>query len=374
MIAAGRFQNLQRGPIRGVNLGNWLVLERWMESASMPGPFAGTDADDEKGLHKLLDSAELARRLELHRSTYVTADTFAWLADVGCNLVRIPVPFFVFGDDTHESCIDYLDHAFEWAASNGLPILVDLHTVPGGQNGFDNGGASGLCTWHLKSEQVSVTLEVLERLALRYAAHPALFGIEAMNEPASPRIFKGSMKRYGEGHPNRVERSAPIPHAVLAQFYRLAYERVRPIVGPSIALVFHDQFMLGAWNRFMPADRYPNVWIDTHQYIATFARAAHIGSLRGHLMLARSVGARIALAQRYHPVLVGEWSLSQNLRGIKALPAEERQMLYRAYAAAQMTAFERGMGSCFWSLRNGRYDDWSLEASLRNGWLSLNDA
>lgn len=373
MATATEFQTGPKRPIRGVNLGNWLVLERWMESSSLPGPFAGTKASDEKGLHKELDPAELATRLNAHRSTYVTSDTFAWLADVGCNLVRIPVPFFVFGDESHESCIDYLDQAFSWAAEYGLPLLVDLHTVPGGQNGFDNGGACGLCTWHLKSQQVQQTLDVLERLALRYAAHPALFGIEAMNEPASPRIFKGSMKRYGADHPNRVEQSVPIPHAVLAQFYRLVYERLRPIVGPSVALVFHDQFTLGAWNRFMPADRYPNVWIDTHQYVGTFTRGTHVGSLRGHLAVARSVGARIALAQRHHPVLVGEWSLTHNFRGLRNLPKHEQAQLYRTYAAAQLAAFERGMGSCFWSLRNGRYDDWSLEASLRNGWLSLRD-
>lgn len=358
-------------PIRGVNLGNWLVLERWMESPTTLGVFAGTTADDEKTLRKELAPAELAQRLERHRCTSVSADTFAWLADVGCNLVRIPVPFFVFGDETHESCIDHLDHAFDWAAESGLPILMDLHTVPGGQNGFDNGGASGLCTWHLRSEQMIQTLEVLERLALRYAGHPALFGIEPMNEPASPRVFRESMRRYGEGHPGRVERSMPIPHAVLTQFYRLVHERLRPLVGPHVALVFHDQFMLGAWNRFMPADRYPNVWIDTHQYVATYARVAHISSLRGHLALARGIGARIALAQRHHPILVGEWSLSQHIRSLGQLPTEQRAQVYRTYAAAQLAAFERGMGSCFWSLRNGRYDDWSLEACLQNGWLDL---
>lgn len=361
-------------PIRGVNLGNWLVLERWMESASLPGPFAGTTADDEKGLRKTLAPEELSRRLEEHRSSFVTAETFSWLANMGCNLVRIPVPFFVFGDETHESCVTYLDRAFDWAAACGLPLLIDLHTVPGGQNGFDNGGASGLCTWHQRHEQVSQTLDVLEQLALRYARHPALFGIEPMNEPASPAIFKGSMERYGAGHPNRVQRSTPIPHAVLAQFYRLVYERLNPILGLDTALVLHDQFMLGAWNRFMPQERYPNVWIDTHQYVGTFVRAAHIRSLRGHLLAASAVGARIALAQRHHPVLVGEWSLAHHLHGIEGLDDDEKTRIYRTYASAQMAAFERGMGSCFWSLRNGRSGTWSLEACIRNGWLSFTDA
>ncbi len=371
MGGLGASRGAGRRPIRGVNLGNWLVLERWMESSKRPGPFAGTKADDEKGLRKELGHEEIERRLKEHRASYVTADTFAWLADVGCNLVRIPVPFFVFGDEMHESCIAYLDSAMDWAAQSGVPVLLDLHTVQGGQNGFDNGGACGLCTWHLESKQVQHTLNVLERLAMRYAAHPALFGMEPMNEPASPRIFKGSMKRYGAEHPTRVQRSAPIPHTVLAQFYHLVYELLRPILGPGVALVFHDQFQLGAWRSFLPAARYANVWIDTHQYVGTFAKAAHIGTLRGHLAATKVVGLQIAYAQRSHPVLVGEWSLTNNLRGIADKPKDERTPVYRAYAAAQMAAFELGMGSCFWSVRNGRYDTWSLEACLRNGWIDF---
>ena len=358
-------------PIRGVNLGNWLVLERWMESVAQPGPFMGTKADDEYGLRRELPEDELAERLERHRATYVTRDDILRLPKSGCNLIRIPVPYHVFGDETHEACIAHLDQAMDWASETGIAALVDLHTVPGGQNGFDNSGTSGLCTWHHEHPQISSTLTVLESLAKRYADHPALFGIEAMNEPASSPIYTLSMKRYGTEHPTRVERSTPIPRVVLTQFYRLVFERLRPIVGPKVALVFHDQFQLEAWGRFLPKDRYPNVWIDTHQYVGTTARALRLTNWRGHLALARGTGLRIARAQRHHPILVGEWSLTQHVHNSRALDADKLAVMYRRYAAAQLAAFERGMGSCFWSLRNGTYEDWSLEACLRNGWMSL---
>ena len=39
--------------IQGVNLGNWLVLEKWMS----PQTFAGSDADDEYYLPRTLDTA-----------------------------------------------------------------------------------------------------------------------------------------------------------------------------------------------------------------------------------------------------------------------------------------------------------------------------
>lgn len=356
--------------IRGVNLGHWLVLERWMEKSEGPGIFANAVADDERTLRHELDEQTLQERLAEHRGSYVTRDSLLWLADTGCNLVRVPVPYHAYGDEKHESCIDYVDDVMAWAAECNMPVLLDLHTVPGGQNGFDNSGQSGLCTWHLESTQVMQTLQVLERLAHRYADHPTLFGMEAMNEPASKQVFASAMKRYGPDHPDRVERSTPIPTSVLAQFYKLVYERLRPIVGPRVALVFHDQFRLYAWDRFMPKDRYPNVWIDTHQYINTYARNAHVTTLYGHLLLARALGLRIAYAQRFHPVLVGEWSLANNIKRMKLVDKARRAKMYRIYAAAQMTAFDRGMGGCFWSLDNGQYASWSYRKSVEKGWLN----
>jgi glucan 1,3-beta-glucosidase len=52
--------------IKGVNLGNWLVLEKWMS----PGLFAGTEAEDETQL--CCDLADVAERLTAHRDSYIT--------------------------------------------------------------------------------------------------------------------------------------------------------------------------------------------------------------------------------------------------------------------------------------------------------------
>jgi aryl-phospho-beta-D-glucosidase BglC (GH1 family) len=40
----------------------------------------------------------LEERLKVHRDSSVTERDFAYLANHGINAVRIPVPFFVFGD------------------------------------------------------------------------------------------------------------------------------------------------------------------------------------------------------------------------------------------------------------------------------------
>ena len=59
--------------IKGVNLGNWLVLEKWMS----PKLFDGTDAEDEFHLCADLDRATRRERLKVHRDSYVTERDFA---------------------------------------------------------------------------------------------------------------------------------------------------------------------------------------------------------------------------------------------------------------------------------------------------------
>lgn len=114
--------------IDGVNLGNWLVLEKWMK----PEIFAASGEADEIWLHRTMESAELEALLKWHRDAYITEADFQNIAAHGCNLVRIPVPYFIFGDvPGHPGCIEYLDRAFDWAERAGLKILIDLHTVPG---------------------------------------------------------------------------------------------------------------------------------------------------------------------------------------------------------------------------------------------------
>lgn len=80
--------------IKGANLGNWLVLEKWME----PDLFEDIGVEDETWLVRKMDQAALAERMKKHRDTYVTEADFAALADHGVNLARIPVPYFIFGD------------------------------------------------------------------------------------------------------------------------------------------------------------------------------------------------------------------------------------------------------------------------------------
>lgn len=294
--------------INGVNLGNWLVLEKWMK----PGIFAASGEADEIWLHRSTESAELEALLTRHRDTYITEADFRNIAAHGCNLVRIPVPYFIFGDVSgHPGCIEYLDRAFDWAERTGLKILIDLHTVPGSQNGFDNGGLTGVVRWHHSPRAVAYALNVLACLARRYRDRAALFGIEVLNEPIDWLTYATSSSSRQAKDSFEARRSGPIPMVFLKRFYRESYRRLRPILDENQAIVFHDGFRLGRWRDWFVREGMRGVMLDTHIYLVMaehfplFRMIPERWMMSCYRLFVRWNERRIRRAARYTPVIVG---------------------------------------------------------------------
>ena len=255
--------------VKGVNLGNWLVLEKWMS----PALFEGTTAEDEYYLPTQLPPEVYEARIKVHRSEYISERDFAVIKRVGMNMVRIPVPYFIFGDrPPFIGCVKELDKAFDWAEKYGLQVLIDLHTAPLSQNGFDNGGICGVCKWSQTSEEVLFVLDVLEKLAKRYGQRKNLFGITPINEPITENMWNlmDVPNRYRAADPELAAGSGPNTLEFLKGFYEKAYNCIHPFIHEEAYVVFHDGFELKAWKDFLTRPEYQgNVVLDTHQYLMT---------------------------------------------------------------------------------------------------------
>lgn len=111
--------------VRGTNFGNWLVLEKWMS----PGIFERSGTEDETWLARKETPEALAKLLKDHRDSYIKEEDFACVASLGLCFVRLPVPYFVFGDrPPFIGCIEYVDKAFDWAEKHGIQLLLDRST------------------------------------------------------------------------------------------------------------------------------------------------------------------------------------------------------------------------------------------------------
>lgn len=360
--------------IRGTNFGNWLVLEKWMD----PGLFSGVEAEDEIWLNRRMDGEVLKKRMKEHRDTYITEADFRAVAGHGLNLVRLPVPYFVFGDRPPLiGCVEYVDMAFDWAEKYGLQILLDLHTVSGSQNGYDNGGLTGVCKWCKDPKEVAFALTVLERLAQRYGQRPGLFGIEVLNEPISWMVYVSAPSTGKAVDKEEAKGSGYVPMPFLKQFYRDAYSRLRAILPAEKVVVFHDGFRLGAWKDFFVKSGMKNVMLDTHIYI--FAMQMFLPKAYWISELYMKFNRRaIARAQRYTPVLVGEWCLSNKIAVAKANPDEARET-YRRIADMQLAVWETAAGWCYWNYQLGRdlsipmdeawKDSWDLRRCWEREWM-----
>lgn len=382
--------------IKGVNLGNWLVLEKWMN----PAMFEGTTADDEYYLPRQLSKDVYEERIRMHRSEYITERDFAIIKGYGMNAVRIPVPYFIFGDcPPFIGCAEQLDKAFHWAGRYGLQILIDLHTVPGSQNGFDNGGISGVCKWAQNEENVKFTLHVLEKISERYGKREELLGIQPVNEPLTEKAWDeyNVMERYKPADPEMAKGSGPVPLEFLKEFYKKAYERVRKYMPEDKLFVIHDGFDLKAWKGFMSEEHYKNVVLDTHLYLMNAESEGCEQTIDAYVEYTKKHFAKdIAEMEEYMPVICGEWSLFNSygcgvdtqgglspVTGLNicadAFSEERKSETYGTLARAQLKAWEKGSGYFFWTYKllldtvndpewNG-WDSWDFGKCMAQGWF-----
>lgn len=380
--------------IKGVNLGNWLVLEKWM----LPELFEETGAEDEVWLNRKMNPAELKEKMKEHRDTFITEQDFAFIKEQGIWLLRIPVPYFIFGDrPPFNGCVEYLDKAFDWAEKYGLQILIDLHTVPGSQNGYDNGGLTGVCKWCKNPEEVEFALTILERLAKRYGQRQGLYGIEVLNEPISFLVYATAPSTGKAVDKEEAKGSGYVPLPFLENFYRNAYRRLRKILPENKTIVFHDGFRLRHWGKFFHKEHMKNVVLDTHIYIFAMESFVPIHMPWVYQIYIKSQQRLIERIQKDVPVVVGEWCICNKYaeKAVSGKSAEEssdrsaqadaqdelRKKRYLEIAAMQLQAWESGAGWIYWSyqfkpnrkepLDEKWKESWDFSRCVENGWIEF---
>ncbi|TFK27597.1 glycoside hydrolase [Coprinopsis marcescibilis] len=141
--------------IRGVNLGGWLVTEPFI-CPSLYEKYLDNDRGitvvDEWTL-SLAMGDNLPEEMEVHYKTFITERDFADIAGAGLNWVRLPVGFWVIETMNDEPFLvgtswTYFLKAVQWARKYGLRIYLDLHSLPGSQNGWNHSGRGQFLHMH----------------------------------------------------------------------------------------------------------------------------------------------------------------------------------------------------------------------------------
>ena len=184
------FDNKYGRKLRGVNLGGWLLLEKWMT----PSLFEGLEA---KTRPPCAWNWARTRRISAEKPLeyFITREDFAWLARLGINAVRIPVGHWITGPislsprlwrSLHpfvEGGLEILDRAFDWAEEYGLRSCSICMPPPAARTALIT-AASRTSANGIPSRSISIILcTYWSGLAERYHNRPALHAIEVLNEP-----------------------------------------------------------------------------------------------------------------------------------------------------------------------------------------------
>jgi len=340
--------------IRGVNLGNWFLVERWMADDlfyDKTGQSTFRDqctAMDEFGLMKALGQTVAKQRMEHHWSTWIMEEDIAWLSDHGINTVRVPFGYWmVFPDGPFvEGQLKYLDLLFQWCERHSISVLLDFHGLKGSQTGSPTSGNCGACghpvcgkthVRFLDEDEQATNLRVIDNLTRRYSASPAYLGFAVANEVSGQADSKKTMA-----------------------FYQKAYDLIREKSEDSL-IVFFATFNPSTY----PFPNFQNVVEDIHVYF---------GMGFGHPV----TDEKENLQRAYHAMeglswhcLIGEWSLGGNGHTTEAWPPDRRQKFFAGFGRMQLQAWETySTGWFYWSYKT-RFPNstWNFRDMCNWGWL-----
>lgn len=118
--------------------------EQWFTEAS-----GNTTANDEWTFSLALgDRAQSV--LEEHWNTWITDDDIRIISESGFNHIRIPIGYWAFMNEpagtpyvSMGGQLEQMTRVIESAANYGLYVIIDLHGLPGSQNGEQASGHVG---------------------------------------------------------------------------------------------------------------------------------------------------------------------------------------------------------------------------------------
>ena len=338
---------MQPRAFHGVNLSGWLTLESWVT----PEIFADSGALDEAALMRSVGQTRYQELVEQHRQQFISQADFTQIAARGFNAVRLPIPWYCFGEIGPEpgpylGCINYVDKAFDWAEEVGLGLLPVIAVSPGApaeQTALvrDQGD--------FKAYREDL-LDVLTALCKRYATRISFLGIEVADDPIA-QVRRGLVLTDG------------VPLHSLRNYYRDAYEIVRDCAGDEALVVLPDAGQPDAWKRFMAGDKYHGVWLDCHLFRhADHMDAAGPSAVRTLVDRSRAYLARARKSGL--PVMVGKWSASLPYADTMMTP-EGQIALARVYVSEQLSAYVDCPGWFFqtWKTK-GRLVGWDARVAL----------
>ncbi|KAI8082810.1 glycoside hydrolase superfamily [Halteromyces radiatus] len=366
-------------------------------------------AVDEWTLCERLGPTKARQVLEHHYETFITEADFARIRQMGFNHVRIPIGHWAIRPSSQEPFVPhvawtYLLRGIQWARKYGLRVMIELHTAPGSQNGWNHSGRSGDIRWlngdhgqYYADETKRVVMDIVSFFnkdppevkddnktihSHNVWSHVVpVFGV--LNEPAMMIIKKEPAK----------------------QWYKDSYSAIRNITGhQGPILSYHDGFLgLSPWKGFFTD--FDRTFLETHMYLIFDPNLVYMEREKQAAFPCDTWREQLADAsQQVAPVMVGEFSFATNdcgkyLNGVGLGTRYENTMngndddsrcpqcnctqvedwpswtsgykhFLNTFVQRQMDAYEAGVGWFFWTYKTEQHINphWDYSLAWEKGW------
>jgi aryl-phospho-beta-D-glucosidase BglC (GH1 family) len=175
--------------LRGLNLGSWLLMEKWMcpldNSGSLPDHYSVlTNLDYRFGV------AVEQNLMRIYQTNWITVNDLNNITNGGYNCVRVPVWWANFFSLTNTTSSGWRLDAFaqlDWLITNctarGIYVVIDMHGVIGSQSTSQTAGQQNLNAYWTNALCQSQTAWMWTQIAAHYFGNGTIAGYDLINEP-----------------------------------------------------------------------------------------------------------------------------------------------------------------------------------------------
>ncbi|KAL5334205.1 glycoside hydrolase superfamily [Aspergillus crustosus] len=229
--------------LRGSSLGGWLNMENFL--TGYPGHESGMRAAMRKAMGQ--ESYEFFYDRWLYH--FFTEEDASFFRSLGLNSLRLPFNYRHFEDDLNprvlkESGFKHLDRVIKLCADHQIYTILDMHTVPGGQNQdwHSDNPTNYAAFWDYKDHQ-DRTVWLWEQIAHRYKDNTWVAGYNPLNEPADP---SRSLLAPFYARVEKAVRAIDPAHILFldGNTYAMEWEGFHEIL-PNSVYSIHDYSMMG---------------------------------------------------------------------------------------------------------------------------------
>lgn len=175
----------------GINLGNWMLQETWMNAITgYSGHWAQYDTLEL--WTQRFGEEQTAALVKAYEDHFITEKDIEQIEKLGFNCVRVPFWYRNFmredGSWLTENMDDNpgfqrLDWLIEQCGAHGIYVILDLHGAPGGQSTNHSTGKAGRNVLYTNELCMEMAERLWTAIADRYKDSPVVAAYDLLNEP-----------------------------------------------------------------------------------------------------------------------------------------------------------------------------------------------